>query len=186
MKMTWLGDPTTPPSEEYKKTFRTVVTIVICNMLIHFIFHCPGTIPTDTDDHTGFNDDHRGFNTDDYTRYLVLNDDVDCPMWKQSLTNATSMLLYLYTVIVMIKLRMRIRSKYNIPEKECTGCEDCCCIFFCGCCSMVQMAHQTANYDEIRPVCCNDTGLRPSWDGDIYYNNNNDGDKTTLTQAIIV
>ena len=174
MKMTWLGDPTTPPSEEYKKTFRTVVTIVICNLLIQSTFYCPGTIRTIPTD------------TDDYTSYLIQNDYVDCPMWKQSLTNATSMISGLYALIVMIKLRMRIRSKYNIPEKNCTGCEDCCCIFFCTCCSMVQMAHQTANYDEIRPVCCNDTGLQPSWDGDIYYNNNNDGDKTTLTQAIIV
>ena len=126
MKMTWLGDPTTPPSEEYKKTFRTVVTIVICNFLIQSIFYCPATIPTDTDD---------------YTSYLVQNDDVDCPMWKQRLTNATSMIFGLYALIVMIKLRMRIRSKYNIPEKNCTGCEDCCCIFFCGFCSVVQMAH---------------------------------------------
>ncbi|OEU21448.1 hypothetical protein FRACYDRAFT_235075 [Fragilariopsis cylindrus CCMP1102] len=145
MKMTWLGDPTTPPSEEYKKTFRTVVTIVICNLLIQSMFYCPATIPIDTDD--------------DYTSYLVVqNDDVDCPMWKQSLTNATSMIFGLYALIVMIKLRMRI----------------------------LQMAHQTANYDEIRPVCCNDTGLPPSWDGDIHNNNNNDGHKTTLTQAIIV
>ena len=179
MKMTWLGDPTTPPSEEYKKTFRTVVTIVICNILIQSIFFCPVTIPTDTEVYPGLY-------TDDYTSYLVQNDDVDCPMWKQSFTNATSMLFGLYALIVMMKLRMRIRSKYHIPEKNCTGCEDCCCVFFCGFCSVVQMAHQTANYDEIRPVCCNDTGLQPSWDGGIHNNNNNNGDKTTLTQAIIV
>jgi Cys-rich protein (TIGR01571 family) len=168
MKMTWLGDPTTPPSEEYKKTFRTVVTIVICNYIIQSIFYCPDTIPTETSDGTNI--------------VLVQND--DCPMWKNSLTNATSMIFGLYTIIVMIKLRMTIRSKYNIPEDNCIGCEDCCCIFFCGCCSVVQMAHQTANYDEMPSICCNDTGLPPSYN--IDNNNNNDSAKVTLTQAIIV
>ncbi|MGK3758723.1 MAG: Cys-rich protein (TIGR01571 family) [Bacillariaceae sp.] len=167
MKMTWLGDPTTPPSEEYKKTFRTVVTIVICNFIIYSIFYCPVTIPT-TVDVAG----------DSSTIIFVRND--DCPMWKYNLSNAASMIFGLYTFIVMIRLRMTIRSKYNIPENNCLGCEDCCCIFFCGCCSVVQMAHQTANYDEIRAICCNDTGLPPS------YNNNISNDKTTLTHAIIV
>ena len=155
MKMTWMGDPSSA-SEEYKKTFRIVLTIMICNWVIYSIFHCSPTVlfPTDTGE-------------------FVVVPDEDCPVWRNNLTNVVSSLFGLYTFIVMIRLRMAIRAKYNIPEESCVGCEDCCCVFFCGCCSAVQMAHQTADYDEVRAIWCNDTGLPPT-------------SNETLTQVIIV
>ena len=156
MKMTWTGDPST--AEEYKKTFRTVCTIMICNYLVYTIFHCSLTVP-EIDDN------------DVVT--MVPND--ECQVWSYYLSTIVSGLFGLYTFIVMIKLRMAIRAKYGIPEQSCNGCEDSCCIFWCGFCSTVQMAHQTADYEEVRAICCNSTGLPPSQDCD-----------SSLTQAIVV
>merc|ERR1712238_64048 len=48
MKITWYGHRSTPPSEEYKKTFGTVVTIWICYILLCSVFYCPPTVPTTT------------------------------------------------------------------------------------------------------------------------------------------
>lgn len=66
---------------------------------------------------------------------------------------------WVYTVVVMIKLRRAVRRRYKIPETRCHGCEDCCCVLFCGCCTISQLARQTADYNQRRALCCSDTGL---------------------------
>jgi len=48
MKRTWYGTRSTPPSEEYKKTFGIVVIIWICYILLCFVFYCPLTTSTTT------------------------------------------------------------------------------------------------------------------------------------------
>jgi len=175
MKITWLGDRSTPPSEEYKKTFCTVVTIWICYIVICSFFYCPRTVQTTTIDNK----------LGDIFGNMIADD--DCPLWKQNVVNIITIVFGLYTLIVMIRLRMAIRTKYNIPEDCCIGCEDCCCIFFCGCLSSIQMAHQTTNYEEVRAICCNSTGLPPTIPTAYHYNESNgNGNKTTLTKAIIV
>jgi len=171
MKLTWYGHRSTPPSEEYKKTFGTVVTIWICYILLCSVFYCPPTVHHD--------------DVDD------KDTDQDCPMWKQLVVDIITPVFGLYTLIVMIRLRMAIRTKYNIPEDCCIGCEDCCCIFFCGCLSSIQMAHQTANYEDVQAICCNSTGLPPTiptayHDNNDHDNDNGNGNKSTLTEAVIV
>ena len=158
MKMSWLGEPSSA-SEEYKKTFRIVVMIVVCNYIINWIFSCKPEVPEETDD---------------FDTIVEALQNGSCPSWQINLTNFTTFAFSLYTLIVMIRLRMAIRAKYSIPEKNCEGCEDCCTVFFCGCCSAVQMAHQTANYENERAMCLTSDGLPPS-----------DGNEL-LTQAIIV
>jgi hypothetical protein len=37
--------------------------------------------------------------------------------------------------------------------------EDCCCMTFCACCSLVQMARHTHNDKEYPGFCCTTTGL---------------------------
>jgi len=81
-------------------------------------------------------------------------------------------LLYLRPVLIIALLilfvalaartRGRIRSRYGIPERDCRGCEDCCCAFWCGCCTVSQMARHTADYENYAALCCSETGLSPN------------------------
>jgi Cys-rich protein (TIGR01571 family) len=40
-------------------------------------------------------------------------------------------------------LRKAMRTKYEIPTSNCGEAEDCCCMFWCSCCSSIQMARHT-------------------------------------------
>jgi Cys-rich protein (TIGR01571 family) len=68
----------------------------------------------------------------------------------------------LFVLILMIRVRSLVRSKYAIPEQTCTGCEDCCCSFWCHCCVVAQMARHVNDYEHNRASCCSDTGLNKS------------------------
>jgi len=157
MKMTWIGGSPSSASEAYKKTFRIVLVIAICNILIVSIFSCDPELSDGTDGDIS----------------MVSNE--DCASWQNNLTNTVTSFFVLYTFIVMVRLRMAIRDKYSIPEENCVGCEDCCTVFFCGCCSAVQMAHQTADYENDKAFCLTTTGLSPFADSN-----------EILTQAIVV
>jgi len=65
----------------------------------------------------------------------------------------------IYILIVAIKTRAYIRNKYAIPEQYCSGCDDCCLVFWCGCCSTSQMLRHTADYRTYNAACCTETGL---------------------------
>jgi len=156
MKMTWSGIPSSD-SEEFKKTFRIVLVLSICYYLIDTIFSCMEELPVEVDGEIT----------------MVLNE--DCPSWKANLSFWAAGSFGVYIFVVMIRLRMAIRQKYNIPQENCGVCEDCCCMYFCGCCSLVQMAKQTADYEKEEAFCLSTTGLSPS-----------DGSNEILTQAIVV
>mmetsp|Transcript_899 Transcript_899/g.1423 ORF Transcript_899/g.1423 Transcript_899/m.1423 type:complete len:323 (+) Transcript_899:149-1117(+) len=78
---------------------------------------------------------------------------------RQYIMNVVNFVWVVYTMVVMIKLRKAVRDRYKIPQKHCRGCEDCCCVFFCSCCTMAQLARQTADYNQQRAYCCTETGL---------------------------
>jgi Cys-rich protein (TIGR01571 family) len=65
----------------------------------------------------------------------------------------------IFLVVLVCKTRKHIRGKYNIREQSCQGCEDCCCAFWCSCCTLAQMARHTADYDTYAARCCSETGL---------------------------
>jgi Cys-rich protein (TIGR01571 family) len=65
----------------------------------------------------------------------------------------------IFLLVVSTRTRAYIRQKYEIPEQHCSGCEDCCCSFWCGCCVASQMARHTADYRTYNAACCTDTGL---------------------------
>jgi PLAC8 family len=81
-----------------------------------------------------------------------------------------------YTLVILTKLRHRVRRLYHIPSKQCCGCEnkssinnpegmaveDCCMAFWCGCCSVAQLARQTTDYSQEPAACCSSTGLLSS------------------------
>ena len=67
--------------------------------------------------------------------------------------------LGIFSIVLIAKTRKRIRDMYNIPETQCSGCEDCCCAYWCGCCTIAQMARHTADYEMYAGQCCTNTGL---------------------------
>jgi Cys-rich protein (TIGR01571 family) len=72
----------------------------------------------------------------------------------------------IYTLVYGTLLRQAIRTKYAVPATSCGGagdgcCEDCCCTFWCGCCTVIQLARQTHNEDQYPYQCCTSTGLLP-------------------------
>ncbi|GKZ00612.1 hypothetical protein MPSEU_001013400 [Mayamaea pseudoterrestris] len=68
---------------------------------------------------------------------------------------------FFYMLFLMIRTRAHIRHKYQIPETSCRGCEDCCCSFWCSCCTVLQMAHHTADCDAYPGSCCTESGMPP-------------------------
>lgn len=70
-----------------------------------------------------------------------------------------ALIVTVFWVYVAVMTRKYIREKNEIPETTCTGCEDCCCSFFCGCCTVAQMARHTAEYETYVGQCCSETGL---------------------------
>mmetsp|Transcript_39752 Transcript_39752/g.65089 ORF Transcript_39752/g.65089 Transcript_39752/m.65089 type:complete len:282 (+) Transcript_39752:79-924(+) len=66
-----------------------------------------------------------------------------------------------FAIVVIANTRQYIRHKYNIPEEECKGCEDYCCVVWCTCCTVTQMARHTADYETYDSICCSETGLPP-------------------------
>ncbi len=78
------------------------------------------------------------------------------------LTGITYTINIAYAILLVYLIaitRYRIRSRYGIPEQDCRGCEDCCCAFWCHCCTVSQMARHTADYDSYAAQCCSETGL---------------------------
>mmetsp|Transcript_16696 Transcript_16696/g.45819 ORF Transcript_16696/g.45819 Transcript_16696/m.45819 type:complete len:208 (+) Transcript_16696:138-761(+) len=151
MKMTWLGEE----SGDYKSTFGSVCTIWIVTALVNFFFYC--------ELETIEENDEGGFDT-------IRNE--ECSESSYKLSHWVAFLSSLYTFVVLIKLRVAIRNKYNIDEEYCPVCEDCICIGCCGCLSLVQMSHQTADYDDVSAAFFTPTGL-------------SSGDED-LTEAVVV
>ncbi len=67
------------------------------------------------------------------------------------------------TTIILTRLRRMVRKAHGISARF--PCEDLCCSAVCGCCTVAQLARQTANYREQRAYCCTDTGLAEGWFG---------------------
>jgi Cys-rich protein (TIGR01571 family) len=131
--MTYCGNPAR--GQQYKRTFQTLVILTLTYWTIWFFFHCP-----DGECDRGRNQHHQHHQTN-----IVMR--------------VTNIVWITYTTITLIKLRRSIRQTYKIPETACHGCEDCCCVLFCSCCTLSQMARQTADYNQRRALCCSDTGL---------------------------
>lgn len=84
---------------------------------------------------------------------------VTYPAWLNAVNNATSLSSVLLLFVLTMRLRSFVRSKYNIPEKTCNGCEDCCCSFWCSACTLCQIGRHTADYNKYPAGCCTENGL---------------------------
>lgn len=137
MKLNWLGVPA--PESEWTNTFRNVFVIFLVSLIVN-IFIAPD--PKFTVNEVG---------------EIVR---IDTPaIWRVIVTHVINIAVLVYTFVTLMKTRRAVREKYEIPERNCKGCEDLCCAVCCGCCTVSQVARQTADYYERRAVCCSKTGL---------------------------
>lgn len=70
----------------------------------------------------------------------------------------------IFLLVFQIKTRNFFRRHYNIPASCCQGdgcCDDCCCVYWCSCCSVIQMLRHTHDERQYKYQCCNNTGLPP-------------------------
>jgi Cys-rich protein (TIGR01571 family) len=73
----------------------------------------------------------------------------------------------IYSVLLLTKVRAAVRQQDHI-ETGCLGrLEDVVCVCCCHCCTIAQLARQTANYEQEPAVCFSETGLRSHRDRSI-------------------
>jgi len=137
LRLTWLGEEGS--IAETVSTFRTLLSItVVYYVLNQILIFSPFALMDENGN--------------------VSSDAVLFVEWRYILR----IIFIVFTWITVARLRSRIRSKYSIPEKNCRGCEDCCCSIWCTCCALSQMARHTADYETYAALCCSETGLSPN------------------------
>jgi len=142
LKMNLLAEPA--PEHEWKSTFSRMVVMVVIYWIVLTAFAPPGPV----------------VETHAHGTITILRDHF--PLWKRIVYNSVTTAFAVYTLVILVKLRASVRRRYEIPEQRCHGMEDCCCAFWCGCCTVAQIARQTADYDQRRAVCCSENGLPPT------------------------
>jgi Cys-rich protein (TIGR01571 family) len=66
----------------------------------------------------------------------------------------------IYRLVYGTRLRRAYRTKYNVPADCCgDGVEDCCIVYWCTCCSAIQLARQAHDEHKYPYKCCTKTGL---------------------------
>lgn len=70
---------------------------------------------------------------------------------------------YIYVIVALTLARNNFRKKYNIPGTTCgdSALDDCCCAYWCGCCTVLQMHRHTHNEHKYRYDITSKTGLPP-------------------------
>lgn len=137
MRLDWLGE--TAPDEERKKTFKTVVYILFVYWIIGGLL--PDPVIYEQNGHTI----------------------VKSHPFLSMLKNALNLAFGIYTLVALTRTRKAVRERYEIPERHAVGCEDLCCSFWCGCCTVSQLARQTINYETHEARWFTDTGLDPQY-----------------------
>jgi Cys-rich protein (TIGR01571 family) len=172
LHLDWLGSPITHPSSW--STFQILVVSCILwlamdngmyAITVNFNYNQGGdpyayhyTSYDDLTDDYNSAYYHNSYHNTDNSQYTTT----PVPYWAVVLDGIRRSITYaygLYLLIVMIRARSYLRSKYAIPEQLCTGCEDCCCSFWCHCCVVAQMARHLNDYEHNEASCCTDTGL---------------------------
>lgn len=78
----------------------------------------------------------------------------------RSLRILLSLLWAIFFITILSRTRSHVRRRYGIIEDPfCRGCEDCCCSFFCGKCTICQLARHTADFHRHQAACCTENGL---------------------------
>ena len=83
------------------------------------------------------------------------------PMIFTYLRMGGNILFSLYCVYALCRTRETVRTRYQIPEQHCIGCEDLCCSIWCGCCTTAQMLRHTGEYETYSGIWCSTSGHPP-------------------------
>jgi Cys-rich protein (TIGR01571 family) len=83
------------------------------------------------------------------------------PTFIPALKFAGNLLFTVWAVYALCRTRQNVRARFQIPEENCKGCEDCCCAFWCGCCVAAQMLRHTGEYETYPGTCLSATGHPP-------------------------
>lgn len=91
---------------------------------------------------------------------------VDGAMAKNTILDAIFGIIYITVFLTMVfamtNVRYYMRKKWRIPADCCdgNGClSDCCCVYWCGCCSLIQMMRHTHDEKKYHYNCGSATGL---------------------------
>lgn len=143
MKMNWLGEEA--PDHEYKRTFGRVFLIVALYWLVTTLLAPPSST----------------FIQDPETGEFMRIPAPDVPVLQMVLYHLVSWSFGLYTLVILTKLRRMVRQRYEIPLTYPLfgSMEDCCLAFWCGCCSVSQMARHTCDYEQKSASFCSPDGL---------------------------
>jgi Cys-rich protein (TIGR01571 family) len=128
LQLTWLGEP--GPLISTKYTFQ-IVTIIVCCYVVY------------------------STSLEIYSQPYDVN---TIPTFVPVLKTIGSIMFSVWALYSLCKTRENTRARYSIPEERCKGCEDCCCAFFCSCCTVAQLARHTGDYENYAGVCCSATG----------------------------
>jgi Cys-rich protein (TIGR01571 family) len=143
LKLTWLGSESNHPDRSVM-TFTILAIITAVHFCTNWVFY--------------------------FTSLFLLilgalgesESEIDASQVLANLRSFLNLVFFVFLLVIMARTRRRIRSRYGIPERTCRGCEDCCCAFWCSCCTVSQMARHTADYDNYPAQCCSETGLSPN------------------------
>lgn len=142
-----LGDP----SPNYRLTYFVVLLVVAAYWALSIWLAPPNPLNGSDDDWDGASG-----------RSAVAG-------WQTGAYNGLYAAFAAYTWYALAKVRAVVRLRHQIPARSATvpGCvEDACVSFWCGCCSVAQLARQTASYGDRdgdegeSATCCTPTGLR--------------------------
>lgn len=140
MKMTFSADPS-PVKMPYQSTFRTIFSFVVIFAAIDLLWAPP-------------------------MLEFFRNDDGNIAIRWNNLSGEHNLLYLLFTLpsalyafMVVVKLRAAIRAKYEIPTGRLGDFEDCCCVCWCNCCVLSQMARQTTDYRLVNGSLCSANGI---------------------------
>ncbi|KAI2513576.1 PLAC8 family [Fragilaria crotonensis] len=157
MSRNWIGGPGNPP--DTNNTYMTVLIIFLVYVVLWIIFYSVLVSSANCTTSNGYYDD------DYYTTTTCTGGSTYTAM--SALLSIINISFSVYILVALCQTRRKIRDKYNIPPSACGGCDDCCCSFWCPCCTVNQMARHTNDYRAYPVECCtgacfNKTGQPPS------------------------
>lgn len=177
LRLDWCADPTTSNHrnagnlqnhQQHQHTFHRVLLIVIFYWLVSTLTAPPSPTPTVHVVEMA--------ETGNGVEEIELEvEDTNIPphqaLLAQIIYRSVTICFSLYTLLILTKLRHRVRRHYRIPPhfhhhtdgsnnlEDNVALEDCCMAFWCGCCSVAQLARQTVDYASEPAACCSSTGL---------------------------
>jgi hypothetical protein len=150
-RLTWLGDPGSV--QQVASTFKIVAVLFIVYIVVDYaLLVATGMLMS-----ASFSVDGNTYDGNDYSQQYLQ--EAKAANAIQNVRRVWQFVFSIYFLIATLRTRMAVRVQHNIPEESCSGCEDCCCSYWCQCCVTMQMMRQTADYDKYTGYCCTETGL---------------------------